>query len=180
MSLMAFYVVDANFEAGNWRLSSDAMVPGAVPGSTFHADYFEAWSPTVRDTWLQYCTNGHLQCAGGDLGNGTRIKGMVVPNTSGLVALNSIPTTGSSATADTTTTTVTTTTMTVPIVMSPTPVTTGTTTGTTNGGTTTGTTTGGTTTGTTGGTTTGTSGGTTSTGGSSGATCKGKGKKCTA
>ena len=49
MTLMAFYAVDANFEAGKWHLSSDEMVPGAVAGTTFHADYWEAWSPVVRD-----------------------------------------------------------------------------------------------------------------------------------
>ena len=31
---------------GNALLSSDAMVPNAVPGTTFHADYFEGWDPT--------------------------------------------------------------------------------------------------------------------------------------
>jgi hypothetical protein len=85
MSLMAFYPVDANFVAGKWHLSSDEMVPGAPAGTTFHADYWEAWSPTVRETWQANCIDGHLNCAGGDLGDGTVIKGMTVPNTSGLV-----------------------------------------------------------------------------------------------
>jgi hypothetical protein len=85
MSLMAFYVTDANFASGKWHLSSDEMVPGAPAGSTFHADYWEAWSPTVRQTWQDNCIDKHLDCAGGDLGNGTAIRGMTVPNTSGLV-----------------------------------------------------------------------------------------------
>jgi hypothetical protein len=91
MTLMAFYTVDANFAAGRWRLSSDDMVPGAAPGTTFHADYWEAWSPTIRDTWQANCIDGHLNCAGGDLGNGTVIKGMVVPNTQALVPVPAAP-----------------------------------------------------------------------------------------
>ena len=127
LAIMAFYTVDANFAANKWHLSSDEMVPGAAPGTTFHADYLEGWSSTVRDTWLTNCINGHLNCAGGDLGNGTAIKGMTVPSTrSQLIALSTIPTAGGSTSTDTTSGT---------------------------GGTTTGT--GGTTTGT-GGTTTGT------------------------
>jgi hypothetical protein len=81
LAIIAFYTVDSNFKAGKWRLSSDDMMPGAAPGSTFHADYWEGWSPTVRDTWLANCIDGHLNCAGGDLGNGTAIKGMTVPST---------------------------------------------------------------------------------------------------
>lgn len=91
MTLIAFYVVDANFAAGKWRLSSDEMVPGAAPGSTFHTDYWEAWSPAVRETWQTNCIDGHLNCAGGDLGNGTLIKGMTVPNTAALVPIPVAP-----------------------------------------------------------------------------------------
>jgi hypothetical protein len=153
LAIIAFYTVDANFAANKWHLSSDEMVPGALPGTTFHADYWEAWSPTVRDTWLASCINGHLNCAGGDLGNGTAIKGMTVPSTqSQLIALSTITgATTATATGGTTATT---------------------------GGTTT-TTTGGTTTTTTGGTTASTGGTTTSTGGTT-ATCKGRAKKCSA
>ena len=91
MTLMAFYAVDANFEAGRWHLSSDEMVPGAVAGTTFHADYWEAWSPGVRETWEQYCLDGHLQCSGGDLGNGAVIKGMTIPNTQAIVPVPPMP-----------------------------------------------------------------------------------------
>ena len=51
VSIIAIYTADANFVAGNWHLSSDEMVSGAAPGTTFHADYLEAWSPAVRDGW---------------------------------------------------------------------------------------------------------------------------------
>jgi hypothetical protein len=91
ISIIAFYTPDANFAANKWHLSSDEMVPGAKPGTTFHADYLEGWSPTVRDGWLKTCIDGHLSCAGGDFGNGTYIKGMTVPaGPSQLVPLASI------------------------------------------------------------------------------------------
>jgi hypothetical protein len=67
------YATDANFAAGKWRLSSDDMVPGARPGSTLHFDYWEAWSPTVKATWQQYCIDAHKSCSAGDLGNFTQI-----------------------------------------------------------------------------------------------------------
>jgi hypothetical protein len=79
VSIIAIYTVDANFVAGKWHLSSDEMVPGAAPGTTFHADYLEAWSPTVRDGWLKNCIDAHMSCQGGDLGDGTQIRGMTVP-----------------------------------------------------------------------------------------------------
>ena len=79
MTLIAFYTLDANFAANKWHLSSDEMTPGTIPGSTFHADYIEGWSPTVRDGWLKNCINAHMSCQGGELGDGTQIKGMTVP-----------------------------------------------------------------------------------------------------
>jgi hypothetical protein len=88
------YTTDANFVAGKWHLSSDEMVPGAKAGTTLHFDYWEAWSPTVKATWVASCINGHLNCSGGDLGNGQQIKGadgegLPPPHT--LVPLSSIP-----------------------------------------------------------------------------------------
>jgi Domain of unknown function (DUF1996) len=91
VSIIAFYVTDANFAAGKWHLSSDEMVPGAAPGTTFHADYVEGWSPNVRDGWLKNCIDAHMSCSGGELGDGTQIKGMTVPNTSGLVRVPAVP-----------------------------------------------------------------------------------------
>ena len=99
MSLLAFYTPDANFYANKWHLSSDEMVPGVKPGTTFHADYLEGWSPTVRDGWLKNCINAHMSCQGGELGDGTQIKGMNVPTgPSQLVPLASIPVTAPPAT----------------------------------------------------------------------------------
>jgi hypothetical protein len=76
IAIQAFFTTDANFAAGKWLLSSDAMVPGAVPGSTLHFDYEEAWSPTVKNMWQTGCINGKLSCNVGELGNGQSIKGM--------------------------------------------------------------------------------------------------------
>jgi len=81
MEVLIYFTVDSNF--AKWHLSSDEMVPGAAGGSTFHMDYWEAWSPTVKATWQQYCINGHLSCSSGDLGNGTDMVGAGVPWPSG-------------------------------------------------------------------------------------------------
>lgn len=62
--------------AAGMHLSSDAMVPNAAPGTTFHADYFEAWDPTVKAMWTDNCINKMLNCSGGDLGNGLQLKGV--------------------------------------------------------------------------------------------------------
>jgi hypothetical protein len=75
LEVQAAFRTDANFVAGKWHLSSDEMVPGAVPGSTWHMDYWEAWSPTVKATWHATCINQKLSCSGGDLGNGTQMIG---------------------------------------------------------------------------------------------------------
>lgn len=50
-----------------WHLSSDM---GAVPGSSLHADYIEAWEPSVRETWQRLVIDGHLSTSNGNLGNG--------------------------------------------------------------------------------------------------------------
>jgi hypothetical protein len=68
------FALDAAAFAGKWRWSSDSTFAGNVGGFTFHTDYFEGWSPTVKATWHQYCINGHLSCNGSSLGNGTKIK----------------------------------------------------------------------------------------------------------
>ena len=75
IQLQLHWTVDAAFEAGEWHLASDEMVHGAVAGSTLHQDYFEAWSPTAKNTWFTDCINAHKSCAGGGLGDGTMIAG---------------------------------------------------------------------------------------------------------
>ena len=50
----------------------------APPGTTFHADYFEGWDPTVKAMWTDNCINKMLNCSGGDLGNGRQLKGAAI------------------------------------------------------------------------------------------------------
>ena len=67
-----WYTVDQNL--GTWHLSSDEMMPGVTPGTTFHADWFGAWDNGVEAMWLDNCINKKLNCSGGDLGNGKQMK----------------------------------------------------------------------------------------------------------
>ena len=77
IALQAFFRVDANFIDGKWSLASDAMAPAGAPaGSTLHADYWEAWSPTVKNMWQTGCIDRHLSCNVGELGNGQTLPGM--------------------------------------------------------------------------------------------------------
>ncbi|HEV2593857.1 MAG TPA: DUF1996 domain-containing protein [Sphingomicrobium sp.] len=76
ITIQAFFTTDANFVAGKWHLSSDDMLPGAAAGTTLHGDYWEAWSPTIKNQWQVGCIDAHLSCNNGQLGNGQTIKGM--------------------------------------------------------------------------------------------------------
>jgi uncharacterized protein DUF1996 len=76
-TLSAWYTVDANL--AKWALSSDAMISGAAPGSTFHADYFEAWDPNAKAEWTAGCINQMLNCSAGELGDGYHLKGADKP-----------------------------------------------------------------------------------------------------
>ena len=71
-TLGAWFTVDEN--RANWSLSSDAMLPNAPHGTTFHADFFMAWDPQVKDMWHDYCIDKLLTCSAGDLGNGLQLK----------------------------------------------------------------------------------------------------------
>jgi hypothetical protein len=44
------------------RLSSDM---GSLTGASAHADYFEAWDPTIRDGWTQHCVREVRDCTRG-------------------------------------------------------------------------------------------------------------------
>jgi hypothetical protein len=81
----AFYKIDQNFLNGTWHLSSDEMIPGFVTGlsssvkagTSLHWDYWEAWSPTVKNMWDHLgCLDLHLSCNVGELGNGKTLAGM--------------------------------------------------------------------------------------------------------
>lgn len=62
------------------RLASDAMLPGAKPGATLHADYMEAWVTAAKKMWTDNCIDKALDCSGGDLGNGKQLIGAAQPS----------------------------------------------------------------------------------------------------
>lgn len=62
------------------RLASDAMLPGAKPGATLHADYMEAWVTVAKKMWMDNCIEKALSCSGGDLGNGKQLIGAGQPS----------------------------------------------------------------------------------------------------
>lgn len=62
------------------RLASDAMLPGAKPGATLHADYMEAWVTAAKKMWMDNCIDKALSCSGGDLGNGKQLIGASQPS----------------------------------------------------------------------------------------------------
>ena len=81
--LGAWFTVDATLDrsgdmspdAETWYFASDRM-PGMAPvvsGTTFHSDWYGAWDDATMDKWLANCIDKHLNCSGGDLGNGEQI-----------------------------------------------------------------------------------------------------------
>jgi hypothetical protein len=63
-----------------WHFSSDEMVAGAAPGTTYHADYFEGWDPTAKDMWTRLgCIDIGLNCNSGNMGNGYSLNGANAP-----------------------------------------------------------------------------------------------------
>lgn len=73
-TLQAWYSVQAGDDLTKWRLSSDDMRPTLPHGTTFHADFFMAWDPTVKKMWHDNCIDKLLNCSAGDLGNGRILK----------------------------------------------------------------------------------------------------------
>lgn len=71
-TLGSWFTTDAN-KAG-WRFSSDDMLPTLPHGTTFHADFFMAWEPTVKQIWHDHCIDKRLNCSGGQLGNGQELR----------------------------------------------------------------------------------------------------------
>lgn len=71
----AWYSVD-EARADDWYLASDEMpgMPRMPAGSTLHADWFGAWDDRVMAIWTDHCIDRMLNCSGGDLGNGTKLK----------------------------------------------------------------------------------------------------------
>lgn len=60
---------------GAVAFSPDLMPGMTMPGgTTFHADYMEGWDPQVRATWERERIGKLLNCADGELGDGTMLK----------------------------------------------------------------------------------------------------------
>ena len=73
-TLQAWFSIAAGDDLRLWKLSSDDMRPELPRGSTFHADFFMAWDPTIKQMWHDNCINKMLNCAAGVLGNGKMMK----------------------------------------------------------------------------------------------------------
>lgn len=73
LTLVIEYHIASGDNPSLWRFSSDAMHPELPAGSTMHADYFEAWDPTIKAMWTDNCIDKMLSCVGGALGNGYSI-----------------------------------------------------------------------------------------------------------
>ena len=80
LTLSVAYRIAAGDTPTQWRFSSDEMHPELAAGSTMHADYFEAWDPTVKAMWTDNCIDKKLNCVGGALGNGYSIIGASQPS----------------------------------------------------------------------------------------------------
>jgi hypothetical protein len=68
------YTIGAGDDTRLWHYSSDEMMPGTAPGTTFHGDWFGAWDPVVQAMWTDNCINKNLDCSAGNLGNGYSMK----------------------------------------------------------------------------------------------------------
>lgn len=62
-----------------WYPASDRMEGMAPmkPGSTWHADFFMAWDPAVKNAWEANCIDKLLNCSAGTIGDGTQLKAPV-------------------------------------------------------------------------------------------------------
>ena len=90
IAIQSYYTVDEHL--ATWHLSSDEMLSNGVAGQTLHMDYWEAWSPALKDLWNANCIDGHLTCSSGNLGDGRKIKGMDISFANHeLIPLTSIP-----------------------------------------------------------------------------------------
>jgi hypothetical protein len=69
------YYIQAGDDTTKWHYSSDEMMPGTAPGTTFHGDFYSAWEPVVRAMWTDNCIEKDLNCQSGSVGNGLGLAG---------------------------------------------------------------------------------------------------------
>lgn len=63
-----------------WHFSSDEMDNTKPRGWSYHGDYGPmAWDPVTIATWEANCLNLLRSCTGGELGDGTQLKGAAIP-----------------------------------------------------------------------------------------------------
>jgi len=87
-TMNTYYRVVAGEDTSHWHFSSDEMAPNEPAGSTYHADWFGAWDPTVMMMWTDNCINKLLNCSSGILGNGYAINGASQPYYNGVQTWN--------------------------------------------------------------------------------------------
>lgn len=68
MTVAVFWHVNDAEGTAYWRLSSDHN--GQTPGQSAHADYWEAWEPSVSAEFVEHCIRARRNCNNGNLGNG--------------------------------------------------------------------------------------------------------------
>ncbi len=71
ITLNVRYLVQNTDDPKYWRLSSDHLP--VAPGLSAHADWFDGWMPSVRDTWVRNCEQRPVNCEVDILGDGTRL-----------------------------------------------------------------------------------------------------------
>lgn len=94
-----FFLTDASFAAGKWRLSADeAMTTEVAAGTTLHMDYWEGWSPTWKAMWQAGCIDGHRSCSGGidGIGNAFLNPATAGPGSPTQLTYRPLPRTGES------------------------------------------------------------------------------------
>lgn len=71
------------------KLASDYMDPGQPRGWSIHSDMMIAWDARVKRMFHDNCIDKHLNCSGGDLGNGLQLIGAAQPryDANGLMSL---------------------------------------------------------------------------------------------
>lgn len=88
------YRTDANYY--RYKLASDDMEPTQPRGWSLHADAWLVWDERAKQTMSANCTDRHLNCSGGQLGDGTKFRGAGQPtygftNPNRLTPISSLP-----------------------------------------------------------------------------------------
>lgn len=79
LHVAAEYSLAAGDDRALLRLSSD-IFPGLKRGKALHGDAFFAWERVAHQAFHANCIDKLLNCSGGDLGNGSQLKGASRPS----------------------------------------------------------------------------------------------------